>query len=121
MGLPNVHSERHKPIRNLQLPFNPFKSCFAHAVNLAVGAFINALSPKQASSSGTGEEPVVPGPVPSRSYNESDVVGEEDSDEVIETLHQKLNEMEKEPGAQSSSVRGLSLLLRVRAFVTKVG
>ena len=84
-----------------------------HAVNLAVGAFINALSPKRTSGSGAGEEPVVPGPVPGRLYDGSDVAGEEDDEEAIEMLHQKVNEMEKEPEAQSSSVRASSLLLRV--------
>ena len=80
-------------------------SCFAHAVNLAVGAFINALSPKQSSNSSSGEEePIIPGPVPGRLFDESDVVGEEDDEEVIETLRQKLNKMEKDSGTQSSSV-----------------
>ena len=106
-GLPNVHS---------------LESCFAHAINLVVGAFINALSPKRPSNSGSGKgEPVVPGLVPSRLYDESDVAGEEDNEEAIETLRQKLSEIEKDPGTQLSSVRASSLLLRVRAFITKVG
>jgi len=76
-------------------------SCFAHAINLAVGAFINTLSPKRPSSSDTGEdEYVVPGPVAGQSYNESDVAGEEDDDEMVEVLRQKVKEMEKEPGGE---------------------
>ena len=96
-------------------------SCFAHAINLVVGAFINTLSPKQPSSSDTGEdEYVVPGPVAGQSYNESDVAGEEDDNEMVEVLRQKVKEMEKEPGVKSSTVRASSLLLRIRAFVSKV-
>ena len=79
-------------------------SCFAHAVNLAVGAFINALSPKQSSNSSSGEEePIIPGSVPGRLFDESDVVGEEDDEEVIETLRQKLNKMEKDSGCHRAT------------------
>lgn len=59
--------------------------------------------------------------MPSRLYDESDVAGEEDNEEAIETLHQKLSEIEKDPGTQLSSVQALSLLLRIQAFITKVG
>ena len=59
--------------------------------------------------------------MPSRLYDESDVAGEEDNEEAIETLRQKLSEIEKDPGTQLSSVRASSLLLRIWAFITKVG
>jgi hypothetical protein len=47
------------------------------------------------------------------------VAGEEDDEEVIEALRQEVKEMEKS-GTRTSDVRASSLLLRVRAFVTKV-
>lgn len=49
------------------------------------------------------------------------MAGEEDDEEVIEKLRQKLNKMENDSGTQSSSVQASALLLRIRAFVTKVG
>lgn len=85
-----------------------------------VGAFINMLSSKWPSNAGSGEEPVVPGPITGQSYDKSDVMGEEDDEAMVETLHEKLKEMETEHGTQSPSVSVSSLLLQVQVFVTKV-
>ena len=93
-------------------------------MNLAVGAFINGLSPKQGSKLGVDKEkPVIPGPTPSRRYDESDIPAVEDDDDEIEALRRELDEIEKSFVGTPTSVPDIdvsALLLRVRSFVVKV-
>ena len=99
-----------------------FISCFAHAVNLAVGAFINGLSPKRGPKLGADKDkPIIPGPIPSRKSNELDIPAIEDTDEEIEALQRELDEIEKDFAGKMSTVNVSTLLLRVWSFVAKVG
>ena len=95
-------------------------SCFAHAVNLAVRAFINGLSPKQGSKSGVDKDKtLIPGPILSQRYDELDIVVIEDDEEELETLHHELDEIEKS-SVEMSSINASALLLRIQSFVAKV-
>lgn len=97
-------------------------SCFAHVVNLAVGAFINGLSPKRGLKSGADKDkPLIPGPLPSRRYDESDVTAVEDDDEEIEALQHELDKIGRSSTQVLSIVNASALLLRVQSFVAKVG
>lgn len=90
-------------------------------MNLAVGAFINGLSPKRGSKTGVNKDkPLIPGPIPSQRYDESDVTAVEDDDDEIEALRRELDEIEKSSSEVSSAVNASALLLRVRSFVVKV-
>lgn len=91
-------------------------------MNLAVGAFINGLSPKRGPKSGAEKDkPIIPGPIPSQKYNESDIPAIEDTDEEIEALQHELDEIEKDFAGTSPTVNVSTLLLWVRSFVAKVG
>ena len=95
-------------------------SCFAHAVNLAVGAFINGLSPKWGSKSGTDKDkPLIPGPILSQRYDELDIAVVEDDEEELETLCHELDEIEKS-SVEMSSINASALLLQIWSFVAKV-
>jgi len=90
-------------------------------VNLAVGAFINGLSPRRGPKSGVDKgNTVVPGPLPGRRHDELDVVAVEDEEEEIAALQCELDEVEKSSMEVSSTVSASALLLRIRSFVAKV-
>jgi len=96
-------------------------SCFAHAVNLAVGVFISGLSPKRGPQLGVDKnKPLILGSLPSRRCDESDVMAVEDDNDEIEALQHELNEVERSSAEVSSTVNASTLLLQIQSFVAKV-
>ena len=99
-------------------------SCFSHAVAIAEGKFLSALSPtkkKKILGGGEIDVPVVPSPSEDPSAGEIDPeIDDEDTEEEIDALAREVEEAGSNLPDSNTGQLMVSLLLKVRGFIAKV-
>lgn len=100
-------------------------SCFSHAVAIAEGKFLTALSPTKKKKITNGEMVDVPIVAPPSDTGRGEIdpdVDDEDTEEEIEALVHEIENAAAESLVPDSAQARLvaSLLLKVRGFIAKV-
>lgn len=97
-------------------------SCYSHAVALADGAFLSALSPPSKKKKNTdGQDEDVPILQPPSDSAADPSIDDEDTEEQITALADEIEAALKDLPADSEEVKNASkLLVKLRGFVAKV-